>query len=143
MRCAPQLLGRYFPRCNRGSGGAGVTRSPEWSGRPRHRAPELTALVMRPRERNTLDRSAFRDGHLGSWSRWRSSTLDVHRLPDALHLPSYPIPLLVLVIDELTNAQWSSLVRAVFEKPLGWLGWSAVLRATFATSSLAASSLGC
>ncbi|HWC22240.1 MAG TPA: A24 family peptidase [Flexivirga sp.] len=89
--------------------------------------------------------------------------LDVHRLPDAIQLPGYPILLLLLVIGATASGDWSALVRAVIAGVvlfafyflllllpsgfgfgdvklagllgmlLGWLGWTEVVRATFAT----------
>lgn len=89
--------------------------------------------------------------------------LDVHRLPDAIQLPSYPILLVLLTICAAVGGDWSALVRAVIAGVvlfafyfvllllpsgfgfgdvklagllgllLGWLGWDAVLRGTFAT----------
>lgn len=89
--------------------------------------------------------------------------LDVHRLPDKIQLPSYPILLALLVICAATDPDWPALGRAIIAGAvlfafyflllllpsgfgfgdvklagllgllLGWLGWSYVLRATFAT----------
>jgi Type II secretory pathway, prepilin signal peptidase PulO and related peptidases len=89
--------------------------------------------------------------------------LDVHRLPDAIQLPSYPILLALLVIGAIATGGWSAAARAVIAgivlfafyflllllpsgfgfgdvklagllgMLLGWLGWSSVVRATFAT----------
>ncbi|GGB43493.1 hypothetical protein GCM10011492_38120 [Flexivirga endophytica] len=89
--------------------------------------------------------------------------LDVHRLPDAIHLPSYPILLVLLAICAASGGAWSALARAVgagvvlfvfyfvllllpsgfgfgdvklaglLGLLLGWLGWDAVVRGTFAT----------
>lgn len=88
--------------------------------------------------------------------------LDVHRLPDAIQLPGYPILLLLLAVGAATNGDWAAFARAVIAglvlfafyfvllllpsgfgfgdvklagllgMLLGWLGWSSVLRATFA-----------
>lgn len=89
--------------------------------------------------------------------------LDVHRLPDAIQLPSYPVLLLLLAIGAATSGAWAAFARAVVAgivlfafyfvllllpsgfgfgdvklagllgMLLGWLGWTSVLRATFAT----------
>lgn len=88
--------------------------------------------------------------------------LDVHRLPDAIQLPSYPILLLLLAIGATVNGDWAAFARAILAglvlfafyfvllllpsgfgfgdvklagllgMLLGWLGWSSVTRATFA-----------
>lgn len=89
--------------------------------------------------------------------------LDVHRLPDAIQLPSYPILVVLLVIGAVASGQWSALVRAIaaaivlfvfyfillllpsgfgfgdvklaglLGMLLGWVDWIAVVRGTFAT----------
>lgn len=38
--------------------------------------------------------------------------LDVHRLPDLILLPSYPIVLLLLLVPTVATAQWGALLRA-------------------------------
>lgn len=89
--------------------------------------------------------------------------LDVHRLPDAIQLPSIPILLVLLTIGAVVGDHWSWLLRAVaagialfafyfvllllpsgfgfgdvklaglLGLLLGWLDWATVIRATFAT----------
>ncbi|MBO1755499.1 A24 family peptidase [Allobranchiibius sp. CTAmp26] len=88
--------------------------------------------------------------------------LDVHRLPDAIQLPSYPILLLLLAVGATTGGNWGAFTRAIVAAVvlfifyfvllllpsgygfgdvklagllgmlLGWLGWSPVIHAAFA-----------
>lgn len=88
--------------------------------------------------------------------------LDVHRLPDAIQLPSYPILLLLLAVGAASSGNWAAFTRAIVAGVvlfvfyfvlmllpsgygfgdvklagllgllLGWLGWSPVIRASFA-----------
>ncbi|UIJ34295.1 A24 family peptidase [Allobranchiibius sp. GilTou73] len=88
--------------------------------------------------------------------------LDVHRLPDAIQLPSYPILLVVLAVGAASSGNWAAFTRAIVAGVvlfvfyfvlmllpsgygfgdvklagllgllLGWLGWSPVIRASFA-----------
>nr|WP_243758217.1 prepilin peptidase [Allobranchiibius sp. GilTou38] len=88
--------------------------------------------------------------------------LDVHRLPDAIQLPSYPILLVLLAVGAASSENWAAFTRAIVAGVvlfvfyfvlmllpsgygfgddklagllgllLGWLGWSPVIRASFA-----------
>jgi leader peptidase (prepilin peptidase)/N-methyltransferase len=50
-------------------------------------------------------------GAVGTWLTFID--LDVHRLPDLIVLPSYPIAFVLLLVPTVVTGQWGSLLRAV------------------------------
>ncbi|MDQ1538474.1 MAG: leader peptidase (prepilin peptidase) / N-methyltransferase [Actinomycetota bacterium] len=49
--------------------------------------------------------------------------LDVHRLPDLIVLPSYPIAIVLLLVPTVVTGQWGALLRAVLGGLALWLAY--------------------